>query len=61
MTWRETILSQYEHSPRIMAVAQTMGEGLDAETGVALILKDVIDIKTAGTGGLDVWGRILGL
>lgn len=61
MTWRETILSQYEHSPRIMAVAQTMGDGLDAETGVALILKDVIDIKTAGTWGLDVWGRILGL
>lgn len=61
MTWRETVLSQYEHSPRLMSVAKTIGDGLNAAAGAALILKDEIDIKTAGTWGLDVWGRILGL
>lgn len=61
MEWRETILSQYEHSPRIMGTARAMGDGLDTAPGIELFTREVMDIRTAGTWGLDVWGRILGI
>lgn len=61
MEWQETILSQYEHAPRLLGVAKTMGDGLDVSPGVARFAREVMDIQTAGTWGLDVWGRILGI
>ena len=44
-----------------MGTVRAMGDGLDTAPGIELFIRKVMDIRTAGTWGLDVWGRILGI
>lgn len=56
-----TILSQYANSPAIMALIRGMNKMIDPAADIEKFLREVWDISTATTWGLDNWGRILGI
>lgn len=58
-TWRETILSQYANSPRLMALIEAFDARVDPAAGIDSFYEEVFDPRTAGNWGLDVWGRIV--
>lgn len=55
----ETILSEYAQSPVIRQIIAFFAQWLDPASRFDAYYRDVRDIMTAGTYGLDVWGRIL--
>lgn len=58
---RETILSQYSSSPRLMALIFGLAEVLGTQKDLQTFYKNVFDIDTAKGVGLDIWGRIVGI
>ncbi len=58
---RETILSQYSSSPRLMALIFGLTEVLGTQKDLQTFYKNVFDIDTAKGVGLDTWGRIVGI
>lgn len=58
-TWRETILSQYANSPRLLALIAAFDARVDPEADIDAFYREVFDPRQARRWGLDVWGRIV--
>lgn len=59
--WRETILSQFDNSPRLLALLTAYNAQVDPSVDIAALYEQVFDPRTATGWGLDVWGRIVGI
>lgn len=59
--WRKTILSQYDASPVLLSLIDGITSALDTQNRIDQFYENVWDIASAGTFGLDVWGRIVGV
>lgn len=59
--WRETILSQYDNSPRLLALVAGFNAVVDPAADIDAFYAAVFDPRTAVGWGLDVWGRIVGV
>ncbi|MEA4836867.1 MAG: DUF2612 domain-containing protein [Rhodospirillaceae bacterium] len=57
--WRETILSQYANSPRLLALIEAFDARVDPEAGIDAFYQAVFDPRQARDWGLDVWGKIV--
>lgn len=58
---KDTILTQYADSPKLRSLIETFNDALDLEKITEEFIASVWDISTAGTYGLDVWGKIVGV
>ena len=59
--WRETILSQYDNSERLLALIESMNAVIEPTADIAAFYESVFDPETAFGWGLDVWGRIVAI
>lgn len=59
--WPQTILSQYVNSPRTLGLIESFSDAINANGLSDLFLASVLNIETASSYGLDVWGRIVGV
>lgn len=59
--WRATVLSQYDNSPRILALIEGFNSRVDPAPDIDAFYRAVFDPRTATGWGLDVWGRIVGV
>ncbi|WP_096978903.1 DUF2612 domain-containing protein [Escherichia coli] len=59
--WQETILTQYSASKRLLAIIDTFNQASSIDDFTDTFIKDVWDVSTCGTFGLDVWGKIVGI
>lgn len=57
----KTIMSQYANSPRLMFILRSLWDALDPDKLVNQYYTLVMNIPTASSYGLDVWGRIVGI
>ena len=57
----KTIMSQYANSPRLMSIITSLWGALDPEKFTDDFYRLVMDIPSANSYGLDVWGRIVGI
>lgn len=57
----QTIMSQYANSPRLLHIIRTVADAIDPTKFTEDYYRLVMSIPTAGTYGLDVWGRIVGI
>lgn len=57
----KTIMSQYANSPRLMHILRSLWGALDPEELIAKYYALVMNIPTANSYGLDIWGRIVGI
>lgn len=58
---RRTIQSQYANSDEIISLITSLSERIEGDSFSQQFLSDAMSIATAGTWGLDVWGRIVGI
>lgn len=58
---KNTIISQYAHSPIILGIIKGMNESIDPRKNIQSFYDDVWNISTAKGYGLDVWGEIVGI
>jgi hypothetical protein len=56
---KDTIISQYANSPRMMTIIERMNEWLDPRSDIDAFYNMVWNVDTAKGFGLDVWGRIV--
>lgn len=56
-----TIISQYEHSPRLLALIRAFNRLIDPEPQIAAFYALAVDPDTAKDWGLDCWGRIVAI
>lgn len=59
--WPETVLSQYDNSPIIKALARDFETEIDPAWDIEWFYRLVFNPLTAIGWGLDVWGRIVGI
>ena len=57
----KTIMSQYEHSPRLMAIIQSLYQGIDPDKFTEQYYRLIMSIPTANDVGLNIWGQIVGI
>jgi len=58
-TWPKTILAQFANSPRLLAILQSFAEAIAADALSDLFFDAIWNIDTAGSYGLDFWGRVV--
>lgn len=59
--WRDTLLSQFANSPRIIALIDAANSAIDPSTDIDSFYEKVFNVETAEGAGLDIWGRIVGV
>jgi Protein of unknown function (DUF2612) len=59
--WQETILSQYDSSPTLLALIESFNDAIDVTGDIANFYSDIWNVATAIGYGLDVWGQIVGV
>lgn len=59
MSWKETILTQYSASPRLLAIIETFNQAMNLDDFTDKFIDEVWDVTTNGTYGLDIWGKIV--
>lgn len=59
--YRDTIISQYANSPIIGALSADFNTWVDPSADFDQFYNLVMDLDTAGSYGLGVWGRIVGV
>ena len=57
----QTIISQYANSPTILQMIDNTNQWIDPSANFQTFYETIWNISTAGTFGLDLWGRILGV
>lgn len=57
--YADTIISQYADSPKLRAIIDTFNQAVETDDFIDTFYDMVWNIETAGTYGLDVWGRIV--
>lgn len=58
--YQRTVMRQYANSSALTALLAAFDEWVDLSRFTDQFLREVWDIRTASSYGLDVWGRILG-
>lgn len=62
--WRQTVASQYNQSPRLMALLESINEWISPDVNFEAFYQCIWDIRPVGGAfgyGLDLWGRIVGV
>jgi hypothetical protein len=59
--FRQTIISQYQNDPIVMALMQSFNDAIDPAPLIQNFFDKVWNVLTADDYGLDVWGRIVGV
>lgn len=57
--YADTILSQYADSPKLRGIIDTFNQSMDTASFLDDFYDMIWNIETAGTYGLDVWGKIV--
>lgn len=57
--YADTIISQYADSPKLRAIIDTFNQAVETDEFIDNFYDMVWNIETAGTYGLDVWGKIV--
>ncbi|MGL9734783.1 MAG: DUF2612 domain-containing protein [Symbiopectobacterium sp.] len=52
MSWKETILTQYSASQRLLAIIETFNQAMSLDDFTDKFIDDVWDVTTNGTYGL---------
>lgn len=58
---KDTVISQYAHSPVMLEIIKSMNESIDPRHNIQAFYDDIWNISTAKGYGLDVWGAIVGI
>lgn len=61
MKWEETILTQYSASNKLLSIISTFNQAISLDDFTDTFIRDVWDVSTNLTYGLDVWGKIVGV
>ncbi|SFN29775.1 Protein of unknown function [Izhakiella capsodis] len=61
MSWKETILTQYSASSKLLSVIDTFSQAVSLDDFTEKFIDEVWDITTNKTYGLDVWGKIVNI
>lgn len=61
MTWKDTILTEYSSSTNILSIIETFHKAVSLEEFTEKFIKEVWDVTSCGSYGLDVWGKIVGI
>lgn len=59
ITWRQTVLSQFASSPRLVTLLDAIDSWLSPDANYELFYQQVMNLDTAGDYGLGVWARIV--
>lgn len=59
--WRQTVISQYDNSPRLLALLAGEDAALDPAADIREFYALVFNPRTAVGWGLDCWGQIVGI
>lgn len=59
MNWQETILTQYSASDRLLTIIDTFNQAVSLENFTDDFIKEVWDVTTCETFGLDIWGKVV--
>ena len=57
--WPQTVISQYNNSPRLVSLLQSVDEWISPDANLENFYDLVWNVNTAEGYGLDVWGRIV--
>lgn len=57
----KTIISQYQKSPRLVALVKDIDQFLDPRADIEALLTNIMDVETANGYGLDCLGKIAGV
>lgn len=57
--YADTIISQYADSPKLRAIIDTFNQAVEPDSFIDDFYDMIWNIETAGTYGLNVWGRIV--
>lgn len=61
MSWEETILRQYSGYEKINNMIDTFSQAVSIDDFTDTFIDDVWNVLTAGSYGLDVWGKIVNI
>ena len=61
MSWKDTILRQYEGKERLIGIIDTFDQALSLDDFTDDFITNVWDLTTNGSYGLDVWGKIVNI
>lgn len=61
MTWQNTILTQYSASIRLLNIIDTFNQAVSLDDFTDSFIKDVWDLTTNQTFGLDMWGKYVNI
>lgn len=59
ITWKQTLLSQYASSPKLVSLLAAVEAWLSPDANYEAFFQNVMDIDTADEYGLEVWARIV--
>ena len=59
--WSETLLSQFAGSPIITSLIESFNDAMDPAADIAAFQKYIWNVNSAVGGGLDIWGKIVGV
>lgn len=59
--WQRTVIREFSSSPRLLRWLENVNDNVDPRAFIDLFLTDVMDPRTCGQWGLDIWGRIVGV
>lgn len=61
MKWQDTVLTQYSASHKLLSIIDSFDQAISLDDFTDEFIKDVWDVSTNLTYGLDVWGKIVGV
>lgn len=61
LNWRQTVISQYATSPRLVTLLDAIDDWFDPNANLENFYNFIWNVDTAVGYGLDVWGRIVGV
>lgn len=61
MDWKDTIYRQYSNSEAIISIIDTFNQAANLDDFTDEFIREVWDVTTCRSYGLDVWGKIVGV
>ena len=61
MSWKDTVLTQYSASQRLLNIIDTFDQAVSHDDFTDEFISDVWDLTTCSSFGLDIWGKIVGI
>lgn len=59
--WQDTTLTQYSASQKLLSIIDTFSQATSLDEFTSDFIKQVWDLTTCETFGLDMWGKIVGV